>query len=1170
MKTVKTVLFFAFILIGTLSIFADNPYAISLDGGESFYVNDGNNALDVSAHWTFEAWIKVGSYVSGDWDCIMDRRTVFSFYLIDDITEPVGDYAVKFAARDGSTIVASMQSDSLATMNFGTWYHVAANYDSTEAKLFVNDTEVDTSSDSLWSLTSSTNAINLGGRWWGSYSRQMTDTDIDEIRVSNVARAIGEMQTNVDDDPYTVDTNTVLLMHLNDEGNPPTYESGTDPVLDGFTGDDDISTADYVDPGTLTFGDQSAPVFASTYPKVQNETGTSMELAVQIDEDGTAYYVVLADSAAAPTVAEVKAGTGSGGTPAIENGDISLLADTENTDLIEGLTQNTQYDIYVVAEDDEVPPNVQDAVTKIDAGTIIEDEDPPVFVENYPMIIDTTATTLELAAKIDENGIAYFVVLENDAAAPTVQEVKAGTGSGGSEAIDSGDIPLTADSENSVVIDSLGESTDFDIYVVAEDDAVPPNLQDTVSRIDANTLLNYRTQRTGFWSNHSSWERYNGTSWINADNPPTFLDNTISILSSHTLTLSDTTKIDQMTIEANAQLTVAENGYFTVNNGSGIDLSVFGILRKEGNGIITRLDDPVIEFTSGSKFELAGTNRYIIVADWNENSTCEINGEIGGDMSATYHTDQAFGNFVWNCPTQTDNVYFSGALDDINGDFQLIDTNGYEFRLTGTAGDDPAVYIEGNATISGGILNLTSGDNNIFFICDSNFVQTGGEIKATGTGSGNLRFGPMTGSGYEGTFTHSGGTFTPDDIRIRESYALTLNSNMNIGTAPFTINGDLICGNYDIEGTGLVTLGNSGQIALTSDLDLDEAGFVVDGILECGIYTISGDSTFTINSSGIIRTGHTQGLNGTILLNGTKTFNPNADYEFNGTSPQVTGSYLPPEISDGLWIINPTGVSLSDSTMISGGNTGLVLRDGKLITSSENTLTFATDGGWTEASDSSFISGPVIKIRSSTTGFLFPLGKDDIYAPLQIFPESADETIFQAEYFDESYSDTSTCEDSLGEISTVEYWTLDRLEGIADAKVRLYWGDHSFGTIPDSLVVARWDSTLWVDAGQYEIDLTDQWITSETVEEFSPFTFGAIQTGTPQPPDTPANVQITIARTEVTISWDEVTAATSYSVYSSDDPYAETFDLEQAGITELNWTGTISDDLKFYRVTSSN
>ncbi len=228
-----------------------NSYVISLDGGKSFGINDGNDKLDVTNAWTFEAWINVHSYSSGNYDCIMDRRTVFSFYLVDDDDD---DYAITFAARNSSgKIIASIDCDgsgsTSANMLFDHWYHVAATYDGTTARLYVNGTEMDSDTDPDWVLTASTNAINIGGRYWGSYSRQMENADIDEIRMSDIARSIDDMHTSTTDNAYMVDENTIFLMHLDDKGDSPTYITGAG--LTGTTFDDNITSADYVVFGTL-------------------------------------------------------------------------------------------------------------------------------------------------------------------------------------------------------------------------------------------------------------------------------------------------------------------------------------------------------------------------------------------------------------------------------------------------------------------------------------------------------------------------------------------------------------------------------------------------------------------------------------------------------------------------------------------------------------------------------------------------------------------------------------------------------------------------------------------------------------------------------------------------------------------------------------------------------
>ncbi|MDG1314443.1 MAG: YDG domain-containing protein, partial [Flavobacteriaceae bacterium] len=88
------------------------------------------------------------------------------------------------------------------------------------------------------------------------------------------------------------------------------------------------------------------------------------------DEAGDIFYVVLADGAAAPTSTEVVNGTGNAGAVAVTSDNASVTIGVPPNDFsVTGLTAGTDYDVYVVARDDEGTPNLQGSPTKLDVTT---------------------------------------------------------------------------------------------------------------------------------------------------------------------------------------------------------------------------------------------------------------------------------------------------------------------------------------------------------------------------------------------------------------------------------------------------------------------------------------------------------------------------------------------------------------------------------------------------------------------------------------------------------------------------------------------------------------------------------------------------------------------------------------------------------------------------------
>ncbi|SHI91474.1 Por secretion system C-terminal sorting domain-containing protein [Hymenobacter daecheongensis DSM 21074] len=141
-------------------------------------------------------------------------------------------------------------------------------------------------------------------------------------------------------------------------------------VASGTTGTGQVVLSDgtttYTAPGTFTV-DGTPPTFASGSPSASAITTTGFTLSSTIDEVGKTYYVVLPSGAAAPTVAQVKAGTGNG-TAALQAGTITnATANAAATAAISGLSAGTAYDVYLVAED--AAGNVQNSSSPLTVTT---------------------------------------------------------------------------------------------------------------------------------------------------------------------------------------------------------------------------------------------------------------------------------------------------------------------------------------------------------------------------------------------------------------------------------------------------------------------------------------------------------------------------------------------------------------------------------------------------------------------------------------------------------------------------------------------------------------------------------------------------------------------------------------------------------------------------------
>ena len=365
----------------------------------------------------------------------------------------------------------------------------------------------------------------------------------------------------------------------------------------------------------------------------------------------------------------------------------------------------------------------------------------------------------------------------------------------------------------------------------------------------------------GVWSATSTWQRFNGSSWVNALTPPTgsefiTIRSTDSVYIDILVSISDTLK-NQGKLGGTLNLTIANDGVYQhdQNNGS------------------------------------------LPVCTWADGSTCLVTGYVSG--SKPNNANQDFYNFEWTCRAQTQNIDLSMSGNTIRGDFRVNSTGdgipSGRVYLTSPAAYSSPITINGNIYVTGGAFasNGSSSLASIEVYTHGNIIVTGGNFSIS-RGSGTDVWWYLYGdfSVTNATLQNSGGTARTQMLIFSNTAAeqniILNNVTYGTGSSPFTMKVD--------SGATL----NMGTTEISS----------------------ANTGSFILSDGATLATGHPSGINGSIQCTGGSngggnSFSPNANYIFNGTSAQVTGTMLPTTVND-LTINNSNGVTLSQATTING------------------------------------------------------------------------------------------------------------------------------------------------------------------------------------------------------------------------------------------------------------
>jgi hypothetical protein len=159
-----------------------------------------------------------------------------------------------------------------------------------------------------------------------------------------------------------------------------------------------------------------------------------------------------------------------------------------------------------------------------------------------------------------------------------------------------------------------------------------------------------------------------------------------------------------------------------------------------------------------------------------------------------------------------------------------------------------------------------------------------------------------------------------------------------------------------------------------------------------------------------------------------------------------------------LEISNSGGVTLNDPVEVAN-NLNFITG---IIDANTDALFFGPSATVLGAGNNSHVNGEVIKEGSAD--FVFPIGDNGIYQPIEIFDLTGAST-FSAQYFDQPHPDPigPYFNGDQWPVSTCDYWSLTQISGVDSARIRLTYGNNPCNEVNDFnlLRVARYSGGVW-------------------------------------------------------------------------------------------------------------
>jgi hypothetical protein len=185
-----------------------------------------DNSLYGFTTFTLECWYYESGFSGGD------ERIVG----IEAANQTGGISLSRYSTSSWSYGAGDTDGNSLGNGNTGTvtqnqWTHVAISYDDTTIRLFINGVLIHSEVGTLNSIGNSSYDFTINRHTWNGGSSSRITGEIDELRISNIARYTSNFSPPFYE--FSSDANTAGLWHFNDNFNDASSNSNNGTAVNG-------------------------------------------------------------------------------------------------------------------------------------------------------------------------------------------------------------------------------------------------------------------------------------------------------------------------------------------------------------------------------------------------------------------------------------------------------------------------------------------------------------------------------------------------------------------------------------------------------------------------------------------------------------------------------------------------------------------------------------------------------------------------------------------------------------------------------------------------------------------------------------------------------------------------------------------------------------------------